>query len=74
MLLIKKNKNECVYHYQLKIGFESQVWELLDSLFKIQWKSTLKKDYRTRTIITLYTFYPLFEVHLCTVTFDLMYG
>ena len=32
--------------------------------------------YRTRAIITrgLYTFYPLFEVHLCTVTFDLMYG
>ena len=22
----------------------------------------------------LYTFYPLFEVHLCTVTFGLMYG
>ena len=32
--------------------------------------------YRTRAIITrgLYTFYPLFEVHLCTVTFGLMYG
>jgi hypothetical protein len=32
--------------------------------------------YRTRAIITrgLYTFYPLFEVHLCTVTFALMYG
>ena len=32
--------------------------------------------YRTRTIITrgLYTFYPLFEVHLCTLTFGLMYG
>ena len=28
-----------------------------------------------RAIITrgLYTFYPLFEVHLCTVTFGLMY-
>ena len=33
-------------------------------------------DYRMRAIITrgLYTFYPLFEVHLCTVTFGLMYG
>jgi hypothetical protein len=33
-------------------------------------------NYRRRTIITrgLYTFYPLFEVHLCTVTFGLMYG
>ena len=33
-------------------------------------------EYRTRAIITrsLYTFYPLFEVHLCTVTFGLMYG
>ena len=32
--------------------------------------------YRTRAIITrgLYTFYPLFEVHLCSVTFGLMYG
>ena len=32
--------------------------------------------YRTRAIITrgLYTFYPLFEVHLFTVTFGLMYG
>ena len=30
---------------------------------------------RTRAIITrgLYTFYPLFAVHLCTVTFGLMY-
>ena len=33
-------------------------------------------NYRTRAIITrgLYTFYSLFEVHLCTVTFGLMYG
>ena len=36
----------------------------------------LNFKYRTRAIITrgLYTFYPLFEVHLCTVTFGLMYG
>ena len=35
-----------------------------------------KSNYRTRAIITrgLYTFYPLCEVHLCTVTFGLMYG
>ena len=33
-------------------------------------------DYCTHAIMTsgLYTFYPLFEVHLCTVTFGLMYG
>ena len=33
-------------------------------------------NYRTRAIMThgLYTFSPLFEVHLCTVTFGLMYG
>ena len=33
------------------------------------------KNYRMRAIITcgLYTFYPLFEIHLCTVTFGLMY-
>ena len=32
--------------------------------------------YRTRAVIncSLYTFYPLFEVHLCTVTFGHMYG
>ena len=32
--------------------------------------------YRMRAIITrgLYTFNPLFELHLCTVTFGLMYG
>ena len=37
---------------------------------------TYTNIYRTRAIITrgLYTFYPLFEVHLCTVTFGLMYG
>ena len=39
-------------------------------------KVITKTKYRTRAIITrgLYTFYPLFEVHLCTVTFGLMYG
>jgi hypothetical protein len=47
-------------------------------------KSTVKitqnfvafSEYCTRAIITrgLYTFYPLFEVHLSTVTFGLMYG
>ena len=33
-------------------------------------------SYRMRAIITggLYTFYPLFEIHLCTVTFGIMYG
>ena len=32
--------------------------------------------YRMRAITTrgLYTFYPLFEVHLCTATLGLMYG
>ena len=31
----------------------------------------MRNSYRTRAIITrgLYTFYPLFEVHLCNVTF-----
>ena len=39
-------------------------------------KSEHLLTYRTRAIITrgLFTFYPLFEVHLCTVTFGLMYG
>ena len=33
-------------------------------------------EYHTCAIITLgfYTFYLLFEVHLCTVTFDVIYG
>ena len=36
----------------------------------------IRIEYCTRAIITrsLYTFYPLFEVHLSTVTFGLMYG
>ena len=35
-----------------------------------------KTIYRTRAIIIrgLNTFYPLFEVHLCTVTFGLIYA
>ena len=35
-----------------------------------------KRMYRTRAIVTrgLYAFYPLFEVHLFTVTFGRMYG
>jgi hypothetical protein len=49
--------------------------------FELNCENTLRvhgenSKYRTRAIITrgLYTFYPLFEVHLCTVTFGLMYG
>ena len=40
------------------------------------WWVLLYFNYHTRAIITrgLYTFYPFFEVHLCTVTFGLMYG
>ena len=36
----------------------------------------VKSMYRTRAIITcsLYTFYPPFQVNLCTVVFGLMYG
>ena len=39
-------------------------------------ESNYTSIYRMRAIITrgLYTFNPLFEVHLCTVTFGLMYG
>ena len=34
------------------------------------------QEHRTCAIITrgLYTFYPLFEVHLCSMTFGFMYG
>ena len=35
--------------------------------------STYIRTHATKTR-GLYTFYPLFEVHLCTVTFGLMYG
>ena len=47
--------------------------EIPASLYKIEYCSL---NYRTRAIITrgLYTFYPLFEAHLCTVTFGLKYG
>ena len=54
------------------------IWsEERQDLQKPDWVSNiLKLYYRTHAIITrgLYTFYPLFEVHLCTVTFGLMYG
>ena len=41
-----------------------------------KYKNSNRIIYRTRAIITrgLYTFYPHFEVHLCTVTIGLMYG
>ena len=44
-------------------------------ILKIKFWATIL-EYRTRAIIThgLYTFYPLFDVHLCTVNFGLMYG
>jgi hypothetical protein len=47
---------------------------MLPTLGKV--KVGMQLTYRTRAIIGrgLYTFYPLFEVHLCTVTFGLMYG
>ena len=43
------------------------------SEFGLEW---CKNDYPTSAIIipVLYTFYPLFEVYLCAVTFALMYG
>ena len=44
---------------------------------QLVYKPYLRKIiYHRRVIITcdLYTLYPLFEVHLCTVTFGLMYG
>ena len=43
---------------------------------KITVFTSMNLVYCTRTILTrcLYTFYSLFEVHLCTVTFGLMYG
>ena len=58
---------------------DSQVWEKLKITIYLVSSSNEKNNkniYRTRAIITrgLYSFYPLFEVHLCTVTFDLMYG
>ena len=39
-------------------------------------KNATLNRYLKRTVIirSLYTFYPLFEVHLCTVTFGLFYG
>ena len=49
---------------------------LVKSKVKVSQNFVTFSEYRTRAIITrgLYTFYPLFEVHLCTVTFGLMYG
>ena len=64
-------------------------WQILLSLSTVQksesraigteWqggKGQILTDQFTRSIITrgLYTFYPLFEVNVCTVTFGHMYG
>ena len=46
-------------------------------VFRNKWRSNpFDNQILMRAIITrgLYTFYPLFEVHLCTVNFGLMYG
>ena len=57
-----------------------KVQNLLSKNFYNHPKSFFEQDfdyeYRTRANITrgFYTFYPLFEVHLCSVTFGLMYG
>jgi hypothetical protein len=50
--------------------------KLLHDKIKTQGLCVALFIYRTRAIITrgLYTYYPLFEVNLCTVTFGLMYG
>jgi hypothetical protein len=58
------------------------IWTIFESGCGIQMsqptptKCSMLFKYRTRAIITrgLYTFSTLFEVHLCTVTFGLMYG
>jgi hypothetical protein len=52
--------------------FPSKIETAISQILTIRWWS----NYRMRTIIAsgLYTFYPLFEVHLCTVTFCLMSG
>jgi hypothetical protein len=59
-----RGQNPCLH-----INFEGFTPSTIDN-------DSLKQKYRMRAIITrgLYTFYPLFEVHLCTVTFGLMYG
>ena len=58
-------------------------WSKASSILSRRWwirpqlkAMSLELRYRTRAIVTrgLYNFYPLFEVHLCTVTFGLMYG
>jgi hypothetical protein len=59
-------------------SMKSQLYTLSSRTKSIIWKFCHFSFFRyhTHTIITrgLYTFYPLFEVHLCTVTFGLMYG
>ena len=49
---------------------------ILKKLYFINFIETKFIEYGMRAIIThgLYAFYTLFEVHLCTVTFGLMYG
>ena len=77
-----KNKSvggySTLFHTIIKISNVPKYLFFLEIILEKQ--QNISKDhhykYRTRAIITrgLYIFYPLFEVHLCTVTFGLMYG
>ena len=66
LLFLQLNKNVVNIHYH---------WVLMHFVRHIVLQQLLLSgaNYRTRAIITrgLYTFYPLSEVHLCTVTFGL---
>jgi hypothetical protein len=54
----------------------TKVYSFLYQCYAQKWMDFRMHNYRTRAIITrgLYTFYPLFEVHLCTMTFGLIFG
>ena len=67
---LKLSQDECLLRPELSAKL------ILSILSDLPLTRETETNYRTRAIITcgLYTIYPLFEVHLCTVTFGLMYG
>ena len=68
---------ETVQDLYIRLGIQTKVQtKILKTKIVLSFFDLSKIIYRTRDIITrgLYTFYPLFEVPLCTLTFGLMYG
>ena len=66
------NNKDLLFEYTFVVNMD-EIYLEVDKLTDLVLSGPI---YRTHAIITrgLYTSYPLFEVHLCTVTFGFTYG